>query len=169
MSTPTTVQYFKYPDTPHWRHDLIRLGDDEFGTWLGAPVGTQVQKGSDPPKTMVHPFVQLIAPDVWWTLLYNGNDHPKMSHYIDIITPVTWVADDLVTMIDIDLDVVKEHTGLRIDDEDEFLAHQESLGYPQWMIDRARATAAEIYLAVEAEKAPFFGPAEAWLERLLTS
>ena len=166
MTTPTTVQYYKYPDTPHWRHDLIRLGVDEYGVWLGASVGTRIQKGDDPPKHMAHPFVQLIAPNAWWTLIYNGDDHPKMSHYVDIITPAVWVEDDVVSMIDIDLDVVLEHDGLRIDDEDEFLEHQTILAYPPWLVAGARAPTAEVYLAIEARRAPFFGPSEHWLSRL---
>lgn len=163
----TTVQYFKYPETPHWRHDMIRLGSDEFGVWLGASVGAEIQKGSEPPKRMTHPFVQLISPGAWWTLLYNGAGHPRLSHYVDIITPAVWVGEDLVTMIDVDLDVVLERTGLRIDDEDEFLVHQQTLAYPPWLIDRTRAAAAEVFLAMEAQQQPFFGTPEYWLDRLV--
>lgn len=162
----TTVQYYKYPSTPHWRHEMIHLGSDEHGTWLGAPVGAIVQKAAEPPKAMAHPFVQLIAPDRWWTLIYTGNDHPRMSHYIDIVTPAVWEEDDLVTMIDVDLDIVLEHAGLRIDDEDEFVEHQRLLGYPPWLVDRARAAAADVFLAMEAESAPFFGPPDRWLHEL---
>jgi len=47
---PVTVQYLKYPDRPHWRLDLIQLGEDEYGTWLGGPVPTVAQRGSEPPR-----------------------------------------------------------------------------------------------------------------------
>ena len=163
----TTVQYFKYPETPHWRHEMVQLGADEFGVWLGAGVGAEIQKGAEAPRTMTYPFVQLISPESWWTLIYNGDGHPRLSHYVDIVTPAVWVDESLVTMIDVDLDVVMEHSGLRIDDEDEFLEHQKTLGYPPWLIDRTRVAAAEVFLAMEAEDAPFFGPSEYWLNRLI--
>ena len=30
-----TVQFFKSPDRLHWRHDMVRLGEDEHGVWVG--------------------------------------------------------------------------------------------------------------------------------------
>ena len=35
------VRMLKWGDRPHWQFDSVYLGDDEHGTWLGFPRGTQ--------------------------------------------------------------------------------------------------------------------------------
>lgn len=161
-----TVQFFKYPDRLHWRHEMIRLGEDEHGVWLGASAGALVQRGSEPPIELRRPFVQLIPAASYWSLIYNGADH-KYPIYIDIATPATWVNDHRVEMVDIDLDVVRRHDGsVAVLDEDEFLEHRNLYGYPDWLVDRARTTAAELVLKVEAQAEPFGLVPDRWLQRL---
>jgi protein associated with RNAse G/E len=74
---------------------------------------------------------------------------------------------DTVEMIDLDLDVVRWRAdgSAGILDEDEFLEHQETYGYPQHIIDKARATTASLLLAVEARVEPFGDVGPAWLQR----
>lgn len=161
-----TVQFFKYPDRLHWRHEMLRLGEDEHGVWLGAPPGTVVQRGMEPPMTLDHRFVQLIPPASYWSMIYNGEDH-KYPLYIDIATTATWVDARRVEMIDIDLDVVRYRDGsVALLDEDEFLDHQERFNYPAWLVDRARTTAAELVVSVEARAEPFGLVPGSWLDKL---
>ena len=40
---PVTVQYFKYSGERHWRHQMVMLGEDGHGVWLGAPIGAIIQ------------------------------------------------------------------------------------------------------------------------------
>ena len=84
-----TVQFFKYPNRLHWRHEMRRLGEDEHGTGLGAPAGSTVQRGAEPSMTLDRPFVQLIPPAAFWSLIYNGEDN-KYPIYVDIATPARW-------------------------------------------------------------------------------
>jgi protein associated with RNAse G/E len=161
---PIVVQYFKYPGDLHWRHDMVYLGDDEHGTWLGGPAGTTIQRGHEPAKEWASPFVQLIAPGRWWTMFFNGDHSAKYRVYIDVITPATWPTPDRVEMVDLDLDVVLHHDqSVEVLDEDEFLDHSELFGYPDAIIDRARMTAADLVLKLEAREEPFGVDGEAWL------
>jgi len=161
-----TVQFFKYPDVLHWRHEMQRLGEDQFGVWLGAPTGTVVQRGMEAPMTLDHPFVQLIPPASYWSLIYNGENH-KYPLYIDIATTATWVDAQRVEMIDVDLDVVRYRDGsVALLDEDEFLDHQGRFNYPAWLVDRARTTAAELVMKVEAGVEPFGFVPGFWLDQL---
>lgn len=165
-ASPVTVQYLKYPDRPHWRHDLHRLGEDEHGVWLAGPVGSIVQRGTEPPITMKSPFVQLIPPSAFWSLIYNGEDH-RFPVYVDVATPASWVSQDRVEMIDIDLDVVRWSDGtVAILDEDELIEHRTLLAYPDWLYDRARTTAAELVLRVEARREPFGEVPERWFRQV---
>lgn len=162
---PVTVQYYKYPDTPHWRHSMWYLGDDDHGTWLGGPTGTTVQRGAEPAIAWARPFVQLVPPSGWWTLL--GNDETsKYAIYVDITTQAVWDGD-VVEMVDIDLDVIRTWDGeTRLLDEDEFEDHRITLNYPAWLIDGARTSAAEIMLAAERRAEPFGAASAAWLARI---
>ena len=158
------VQYFKYSGDLHWRHDMVYLGRDEYGTWLGGPAGTTVQRGHEPAKLWPSPFVQLIAPGQWWTMFFNGDHSDDYRVYVDVITPATWPTSDRVEMADLDLDVVLHHDrSVELLDEDEFLAHAELFAYPDSLIDRARMAAAELMLAVEAMAEPFGQAGERWL------
>ena len=158
-----TVQFFKYPNRLHWRHEMRRLGEDEHGVWLGAQSGTVVQRGIEPPMTLDRPFVQLIPPVSYWSLIYNGEDN-KYPVYVDIATPARWVNEHRVEMIDIDLDVVRRKDGsVEVLDEDEFREHRVSLNYPDWLVDRARTATAELVLKVEARDEPFGALPTRWL------
>ena len=161
-----TVQFFKYPQRLHWRHEMKRLGEDKHGVWLGAPAGSVVQRGTEPAKKLDRPFVQLIPPAAFWSLIYNGEDN-KYPIYVDIATPAEWVNDHRVEMIDIDLDVVRRKDGsVEVLDEDEFLEHQMTFDYPNWLVDRARTTAAELVLAIEANREPFNETPNHWLSQV---
>jgi len=159
-----TVEFRKHPDTLHWNYEAEVLGEDEYGTWLGVRPGTVLFKG-DEPKTMNGGFVQSIAPGRWWTMVRNTRH--RTSHYVDIITPATWYGPDHVIMVDLDLDVVRLVDGsVQIEDEDEFNEHRVSLRYPDFWVDKARTTAAEIHIALDRLDEPFAKVSDTWLATL---
>ena len=169
-----TVQYFKYRSNGehalHWRHDMIRLGEDEHGVWLGGAPYATLQRGHEPERSYPHAFVQMISVDQWWTLIHNDASQPTVQHYVDIITRPVWESPNLVTMIDLDLDVIQRPDGsVYVDDEDEFKDHLVAHAYPPQIIDKARMTTAEVVLAIEAGKEPFASVATAWLSNLRES
>jgi protein associated with RNAse G/E len=81
-------------------------------------------------------------------------------------TPPAWSPDgDHVTMVDLDLDVVRTRTGqVYVDDEDEFAQHQVQLGYPADVVALAQGSCEEVLAAVRAEQAPF--SPQVWQPRL---
>ncbi len=144
MPDQVTVQYWKHPQTPHWRQRMRRLGHDEHGIWLGMDEGALFQRGDEPPVPSPTPMVQLIAPGEWWTLLYNGPRH-KYPVYVDVIRPATWKSERTVEMVDLDLDVVLDGDGeVRVLDEDEFAEHQVALAYPAEWITAAEDAAGSV-------------------------
>lgn len=165
MTRPFTVQFLKYPDRLHWRHDMVLLGEDHHGVWLGAPAGTIVQRGEEPPIPWRHPFVQLVPHLGWFAMIRNL--HPvRYELYVDI-TAGAHLDGDRAEMVDLDLDVVRRVDGtVEVLDEDEFLVHRQTLGYPDWMADRARATAAEVAVAVELRREPFASAGDPWIAAL---
>lgn len=147
------VCFLKWPDAPHWRYSMTRFAEDEYGAWLGARAGVAAQRGLEPPITFGHDFVKLVSDGSWATPLWNAGG--RIAVYVDIVAPPRWDGDR-VTIIDLDLDVVRLRDGTTyVDDEDEFLEHQRLLGYPPRMVDGARAAAARQLLAVERGDEPY--------------
>lgn len=159
------LQYTKYPATEHWRHDLVHLGEDEHGVWLGMREGTYERPGEVVPITT--PFVQLVAPDRWWTVLHNGPDH-RWDTYVDVCTPVCWADPGRGECIDLDLDVVRDQTGgVQVLDLDEFADHQVRHAYPPELIDGARRGAAEVVQLLRSGTEPFATRQQAWRDHLV--
>lgn len=165
------IEYRKHPDTPHWSHDpMVVLGEDTWGVWLGTTPETRFTKpdpGRDVPLRQfhaTHPTVQLVSPTAWWTLI--RNDGARNPWYVDIITPPAFDSG-IISMIDLDLDVLRDTDGVvTIDDEDEFEHHRISLQYPVRWVDMARTTAARIATMMDAHEEPFGTVADGWLRHL---
>lgn len=179
---PIRVEITKWGDRPHWEFDGVWLGSDEYGEWLGFPAGTHNSRPGFAFDSEVD-AVTLVPREAFWVATFH---RPGIwcDLYIDISTPSTWDGTVLRT-VDLDLDVIRmscdppidsraapqnQRAGLGevfIDDEDEFLEHQESFGYPADVIAAARASADELFVAVQAGLAPYDGKAHLpWLARL---
>lgn len=130
--TEIAFHWRKWDGSPHWRHECVYLGSDEWGEWVGQPTGW----GSARPGrtfTAPGPNVTLVPPSGDFALTVN-RDHPQgMRIYIDLGWDVranddagsaatagelratdtddapsqTAVLPPLFTGIDMDLDVVR--------------------------------------------------------------
>ena len=99
------VVYRKYGGKLHWHHEARRLGEDEYGVWLGLPKDSIMQRGEEPPVVFKVASVMLIPKEAWWTASFNDAPH-KAEIYCDITTVPEW-HDGEVTMLDLDLDVIR--------------------------------------------------------------
>jgi len=76
----------------HWHFDTVELGEDVHGLWLGAPDGTEVRRGDEPPVRS-QAFALLVPPIGWWTAVWNdvSPDGSGFSFevYLDVCTPPT--------------------------------------------------------------------------------
>ena len=164
--TPIRVVYRKYDGSLHWHMELGRLGADEYGTWLGAPAGSQCQRGSEEPVTFSHAYVLLIPWSGGWTMTCNAE--PCWTElYIDITTVPQWVAGDQVEMVDLDLDVVRGFDGsAEILDEDEFAEHQVRYSYPPEVTGHAERAATAMLAAVTSGTEPFGQVCRNWLAKV---
>jgi len=162
------VVYTKYDGSLHWHYTMRHLGDDAHGIWLGGSAGTPSQRGSEPPIVHQQPWVQLVPRgQQWWTAMFNA-EPAATEIYCDIGTPARWADVAEVTMVDLDLDVVR----LRGDgqvllvDGDEFATHQVRYGYPPDVIRQAEHAAAWLLATISAGGEPFASEYLGWLEML---
>ncbi|MFE6970777.1 DUF402 domain-containing protein [Isoptericola sp. NPDC057653] len=165
------VVWRKFDGGLHWRHPMTRLGEDEFGVWLGAPAGTVYRRGEPGRETAVVAVeddrVLLIPRDDWWTAEFQA-DPARLDAYCDVATPASWPHPGEVTMVDLDLDVcrVRDDMSVYVDDEDEFADHQVRYGYPADVVERAEAASAWLTVALRDGVEPFGSRYRTWLDRL---
>jgi protein associated with RNAse G/E len=159
------VVYTKYDGSLHWHQVMQYLGEDEHGIWLGADAGSAVQRGDEPPIVLAQASVRLIPDGDWWAATFRA-DPAQTEIYCDIGTPPQWPSPDEVTMVDLDLDVIRLRADQRIllDDEDEFAEHQVRYRYPADVIGNAEAAAAWLLDAISAKAEPFGATYRRWLE-----
>jgi hypothetical protein len=164
MNDLIRLTFRKYDGSLHWHSVLRRLGEDEHGLWLGWGRNHSTARGAEPPITLKEAYVQLIRREDWWCGSFNAR--PRNTEiYCDITTVAEWTAPDEITLVDLDLDVLRFRDGTAplIDDEDEFLEHQVRYRYPPEVIAKARATADRLLEAVRVDEEPFKSAYHRWL------
>ena len=90
----------------------------------------------------------------------------ETSSYVDIVSGMAR-TQALVTMVDLDLDVIRRRDGsIELLGEDEFALHQVELGYPTQLIEHAERMADHVLSAVRSNVAPFDGVAASeWMNQ----
>jgi protein associated with RNAse G/E len=163
------VVFTKWDGSLHWHHTMEYLGEDEHGIWLGARAGTENQRGSEPPITMDRAHVGLFAfGEPWWVAYFNA-EPAGTEIYCDVATPPQWDDDqEEVTMVDLDLDVVRlrDNQQVLLLDEDEFAEHQVGYDYPREVIRHAERSASWLQAAVRAHQEPFGRTYRYWLAQV---
>ena len=164
------VVYTKYDGSLHWHYRMRRLGSDQHGVWLGALAGTPIQRGSEPLVALEQPWIQLIPEDRWWTAAFNA-EPAATDVYCDITTRPRWLHRREVTMIDLDLDVLRMRADgeVVLVDEDEFADHRVRYGYTAEVIEQAEQAAGWLIAAIRAGAEPFRTGYRAWLDRLIAA
>lgn len=158
------VAFRKYDGSLHWNFKLQLLGEDEHGVWLGMPEGTVARRGHNHRHVEEKNSALLIPTDQWWTAHFNESG--ELAVYCDVATVPEWRGSE-VTMVDLDLDVIRLRDGkIYTDDEDEFAEHQVKYGYPPEIVKGAEAAADYLMTAVADGKGPFGGAHEPWLAQV---
>ncbi len=166
------LRFTKYDGSRHWEYDLLALGVDSSGVWLGGWPGDLCSR----PGKVIDPgahWVTLIPHLGDWVATWNAPGGVLgAALYIDVTDSPRWVRDPTgepewtLAAVDLDLDVVRRFTGQAyIDDEDEFEEHRVGWGYPDGLARRARETADALLAAVLAHAEPFGEVGTAWLTR----
>jgi hypothetical protein len=107
--------------------------------------------------------VGFIPNDEWWMAWFP--DGGEFDLYVDIITPPRWEPDQ-VTVIDLDLDVIRYRDGrIELADEDEFEEHRVAFEYPAPVIEGALRSAREVMQMVGRGGSPFDESADLWRRR----
>jgi hypothetical protein len=171
---PNRIRFSKWDGRTHWWcDDIVTLGADEHGTWLGWHPGAHWERpahGSTAGMAFdaVGEQVMLLPHDRWFTAtFYQPVAHLVLRTYVDITT-VPQVVDGVWSVIDLDLDVCQWFGGgIYIDDEDEFEEHRLEFGYPEDVVAAARAECGRVFTELDDGAALFAESlVESWRSRL---
>ena len=153
----------KYDGSLHYRYPLTVVQEDvDLFILYGCP-GTVCDSYRGQLTAKYHSL------ELYWsarfynlTVMWHPDWRPRM-HYVNIATPATW-HDGTLRFIDLDLDVIwQANSGAVIlDDEDEFVLHQLSFGYPSELIEQVQRSAAEVRQLIAQSVYPFDGSLFAW-------
>lgn len=150
----------KYGGHPHWEFDTVLTVTDDLGSWLFMPAGSQMVRPGRVIATRVASITLVPHTDPYVATFHAVEDDPtqllRWRLYVDMTTPAVWERPDLVTMLDLDLDVVQTVDGtVELLDEDELAEHRVTLGYPDDVVALAERSAADVVRAVSAGTEPF--------------
>ncbi|UGB34723.1 DUF402 domain-containing protein [Microbacterium sp. cx-55] len=167
--TPVTFRWRKWDGAPHWVHESVYLGRDEWGDWIGQQAGW---RSARPGRDVVaeSPNVTLVPAAGTYACTVNAAP-ARIRIYIDLAWDVRWSTTDadVIEGIDMDLDVVRalDDRGLYIDDRDEWEDHLAHYGYPAEVIAHLEPLALDLERRVGAHEPPFDdATADRWFARL---
>ena len=160
------LEWRKWWGAPHWVHESVWLGTDQFGTWLGQFQGSRSRRpgrDNDAPSDMV----RLVPSETDWVGTFPAQDHPlRVEVYVDLAHSVRSTRTGL-TAIDMDLDIVRQAGRTWIADEDEFEIQRKAFDYPTELVLSVTATAERIAQRVNENEAPFDSATpNGWLNKL---
>lgn len=158
----------KFDGSLHWHHSMSRLGEDEYGIWLGAPIGTIYRKGNQGAVYATEERrVMLFPHGAWWTALFQAAP-AHLDVYCDVTAPAEWPHPGEVVTVDLDLDVcrIRADGSVYVDDEDEFALHQVRYGYPPHVVARAEETSEWLSAALREGTEPFESRCRSWLDQV---
>lgn len=159
----------KYDGRPHRQVTGRLLGEDQFGTWLATPRGTLVtyHYGAKQPERATAAAVRLLPTDGWWTAMFLAEPH-RLDLYCDVTTPPRWTGPTEITVIDLDIDLLRYRADQRVEveDEDEFEQHRVTYGYPAEIVSGALAGAAALRTALTRDDEPFATHYRSWLAQV---
>lgn len=160
-----TIERHKWPDVPHYEYDATHLGDDDHGSWYFAPSGNEIRRGGELLFHSEHLSLYLVPVDRPWMVWFGANPSFDFDVYVDVGTvPVR--GADRITMVDLDLDVVRRTSGaVDVLDEDELVTNAATYGYPSALIAHAERVAREVVSLVEAGAEPFATASHEWMRR----
>lgn len=157
----------KWGGLAHWEYDALRLGVDGHGTWLGCPAGTLIARPGARFRSSQDQLTLVPTAEAWVASFFAPGGRSPCEVYVDISTTAQW-DDAVVTAVDLDLDVIRGWRGrVWVEDEDEFLAHRGSLGYPDDVVRSAWSSCDAVRKALTDRSAPYDGTTAArWFAAL---
>lgn len=164
--TIITIRALKYGNTPHyeWQSKLLEQTDKHL--FVLSEQGRKLRhhtKGNI--FTVPHRTIEFFSGEHWFTVSADIADGGIRQYYCNINEPAKR-SGDVVTFVDLDLDLVQQDGVWKVVDEDEFVQNAQRLSYPEKLVQRAREELARLQRRIEERKFPFDGTIERYIEKI---
>lgn len=151
---PILVASTKYDGSLHYEFEaellgshgpLIRCRETAGTPWIG-------YRGEG---AIRYQATALYFTDRWYNVShFHSPAGPRgMEWYVNIGMPAS-LKDGVLRWVDLDIDIILDRSGIRVDDEDEFEEHRRRFGYPEEVVQHVLATRDEVLRLAEAGAFP---------------
>lgn len=160
---PFPIRSTKYDGSLHYDYTagLVRIEPNLLVVYTPPGISVDSYRGKQIARRH---SLELYWSDRYYNIHVNwSSDWQTHSHYVNIATPATWHTGE-ANYIDLDLDVIWRATTNEVilDDEDEFLLHQQRFGYPAELIAQAWDSSHEVRSLIAQRAYPFDGSLYTW-------
>ena len=161
------VRGFKWPHRPTSVAFASRLGEDQFGQWLGIAKGSAWWAADRSYSgVFLHSFVKLVPSNTFWSVCFHPIDH---AVDVDIILPVHWIGD-ILEEVDLELDILRSPDGkVWVRDQDKFEHVRTQWNMPNEIVVKVEETCNQVRSSVEQASEPFGSVGLSWLSYFLAN
>ena len=166
MDTVITVKALKYGDRPHyeWTTNVLEL-TDSYVFVLSEKGRKLLHHTKQSVFTVDNWTIEFFSFDSWFTVSADVIGGEIQQYYCNINEPAR-KSGNVVTFVDLDLDLVYRDGEWKVVDEDEFAGNAIKYGYPEETIWRARQELKNLQDRIANKKFPFDGTLEKFVTRV---
>ncbi len=151
-----TMKAYKYDGALHYEQPLELFEVNKKYIALKGHIGRELTHYTrDTVYTFDKETIEYFFFDKWYTAAFVFNDESICDYvYCNICLPST-LANQVVSFIDLDIDVIYYKGEVKVVDIDEFEEHLITYKYPKKTIAKVKEVTEEVILAIKSKKFPF--------------
>lgn len=165
-SQQITIQAMKYGNRQHYKWNTQLL--EKTSTYM-VVLGEQGRQLHHFTKqkifTMENWTIEFFSSELWFTVSADVVDGEINQYYCNINQPAQ-LNGNVVSFVDLDLDLIRRNGEWKVVDEDEFESNAVKFSYPDELIQRARQELANLKERIKNRDFPFDGTIERFIERI---
>ncbi|MCU6791581.1 DUF402 domain-containing protein [Paenibacillus sp. WQ 127069] len=158
-----TVQALKYGDRLHYEWSTTLLEQTDTHIFVLGEQGRKLKHYTkDQIFTVENWTIEFFSFDSWFTVSADVVGGEINQYYCNINQPAK-IQDNVVSFVDLDLDLVYRNDRWMVVDEDEFASNAIKFGYPSELIQRARTELEGLQERISKKLFPFDGALEQFI------
>lgn len=159
-----SIKSLKYNGFLNYRWNTIPLRlNEDYVLVKGEPNRKFIHYGRDKVFTFENPSIEFFSLKEYFTLSVEKDKDNNLYYYCNICLP-SIIEDNVVTFIDLDIDIVKKpNQEWTVVDEDEFVVNRVKYNYPQELIDKTLEERDKLLDKINNKVFPFNG----WIEKMV--
>lgn len=167
MSKSLVIKVLKYGGKLHyeWTSAIIEHNDN-YVTAYSIPGRTLIHHTKGKEYQYENYSFEFFPKNEWYTVCIDIEKNGEVQYYCNICMPPTF-EDDVVTFVDLDIDLVNRTGTWEVIDEDEFEQNLKHFNYPQAIIEQTIQAKERLLKKIHRQEFPFNGFLERSYQLLL--